>query len=767
MVPPDPSMHNPNKLTYWFIEAEMVEPDKIATLCMSAGATYEVAEEVTREVEYMIKPHMKMSDIKPLIFEALRKRDRKAASKFMKVSPIYVRTSRESYERFARYRVEDSLVKETGIKRSDAHDIGCDVERFLKKNKLAFVSAPMIREIVNFELLKRGHETERSVYTRVGMPVFDLTRLVENRSRENANLQYNSETIHKLAGDHLFKEYALLNALPQYAADAHLQGKIHIHDLDYFVLRPFCFSHDLRFFLRNGYNADGSGIHSASAGPANHAAVAILHATKVLASAQTNCAGGQGYNWFNTLLAPYMKGKSYKEMKQLAQMFIYEMSQIYVARGGQTVFSSIDIEPSVPKQLLDVPAVLPGGKVDKNITYGDFQKETNQFFKAIIDVFSEGDYKGKPFNFPKCEVKVTKEDLKERPDDIKAVDALAAKFGTPYYFLQQDYMPEYACYQCCSFMMPLSEQNNDADLLRGTVRGGALQVVTLNLPNLALEAKGSDEVLMELLHERMNIARDVHVVKRDIINKRIEQGSLPFLSQPIDDTGTLYLEVDKQALEIGLVGLNEMVKLHTGEELHESTGAWAFGLNTVKEMSSVCNELSEEMGLMFGLSRTPAESTANRLATLDIKRHGTRAFYQGEPEKGGAYYTNSTHIRPSADLPLFERIKREAAFHPLLSGGAMTHIWLGEAHPSPDALNSLTERILSNTLTGYFAYTKDFTLCGDCDSVHPELVPSCVKCTSKNVDGYSRITGYYQKVSGWNAGKVAELADRKRYPAGI
>ena len=97
----------------------------------------------------------------------------------------------------------------------------------------------------------------------------------------------------------------------------------------------------------------------------------------------------------------------------------------------------------------------------------------------------------------------------------------------------------------------------------------------------------------------------------------------------------------------------------------------------------------------------------------------------------------------------------------------MTHIWLGEAHPSPDALNHLTERILSNTLTGYFAYTKDFTLCGDCDSVHPELVTSCVKCTSKNVDGYSRITGYYQKVSGWNAGKVAELADRKRYPTGI
>ena len=83
---------------------------------------------------------------------------------------------------------------------------------------------------------------------------------------------------------------------------------------------------DLRWFLKNGLKVDGTGENTAVAGPAKHPEVAILHAAKALAAAQTNFAGGQGLDFFNVWLAPYMQGLSYEKIKQLAQMFIYEMS---------------------------------------------------------------------------------------------------------------------------------------------------------------------------------------------------------------------------------------------------------------------------------------------------------------------------------------------------------------------------------------------------------------------------------------------------------
>jgi ribonucleoside-triphosphate reductase len=132
---------------------------------------------------------------------------------------------------------------------------------------------------------------------------------------------------------------------------------------------------------------DGQGVHTAVAGPAKHPEVAILHAAKALAAAQTNWAGGQGYDFFNVWLAPFVRGMSYERMKQLAQMYIYEMSQMYVARGGQTVFSSIALECAVPKIIWDVPVVLPGGKVSGSETYLDYFDEANAFFNAILDVY--------------------------------------------------------------------------------------------------------------------------------------------------------------------------------------------------------------------------------------------------------------------------------------------------------------------------------------------------------------------------------------------
>lgn len=751
-----------NNINFWLSQLQRYNTKKVVSICLQVGTSEDTAKEIAREIDNYADNRVRMSDIRPLIFTLLQRKDPTAAKRF-RAGDVYVRTSAQTFERFNKEKIIDSLLNETKISKEQAEKIGEDVEKFIRNSNLDYISSPLIREIVNAKLIENGLEDVRRLYTRVGLPVFDITKLINEGTKENANLQYNPETIHKLMGDQMVKEYTLAKILPNDLANAHINGQVHIHDLDYFPMRPFCFSHDIRFFLKNGFKPDGTGEHATIAGPAKTPEVAFLHAAKVLAAAQTNCAGGQGFSYFNTFLAPVIKGLNYKQVKQLAQMFIFEMGQMYVARGGQTVFSSIDLDMSVPKMFRDIKAIHLGGKRNGD-TYGDYEDEVQTLFNAFLDVYSGGDYQGKPFNFPKFEVQLYPKDLKngKYDDELIKVSELAAKFGTPYYIINQPYMPEFACYQCCAYLMPLDKSIDTNDLENETVRGGSLQVVTINLPQIAYEARGDDGKFFEILDERMEKAKKVMHLRHDIIEKNLKNGMLPFLSQKINKKER-YFEPDKQSYTIGLVGINETVKFHTGEELHESKGAWMFGLSVMKHMKEVVAGFRDETGMNFALARTPAESTAYRLASIDKKTYGERAIVQGDPVTNSIYYTNSFHVRPNADITLFERLKIEGAFHPLTDGGAMSHIWLGEAHPNAEAIVSLTKKIATKTAIQYMAFTKDLTICESCGFVTGGLHDKCPKCKSNRVQNWSRITGYYQNIKGWDKGKIAELHDRRRY----
>jgi len=676
-----------------------------------------------------------------------------------------VRTSKIEFESFHPERIKESLIREVNLSSEDADRIAKKVSDKVSRIGLSFLSSPLIRELVCVTLLEENLERERARYTRLGLPVYDVTTMVTNGDKENANLQHNPETIHKLAADAVFSQYALLSTLPPHLADAHMSGEIHIHELEYFITRPFCQEHDLRFFLRTGLIVDGQGVHTSVAGPARHPEVAILHAAKALAAAQTNWAGGQGYDFFNVWLAPYMRGLPHEKVRQLAQMFIYEMSQMYVARGGQTVFSSIALECSVPRVAQDIPAVLPGGKVGPDV-YGDYADEANLFFNAILDVYLRGDYQGKPFNFPKPEIKLRPEYIDRYDSEYLKVAELAARFGSPYFLnLCPSYMPDIVNSQCCRIILT-PDSDEEEDFRQGKVRMGSLGVITLNLPRIAYESNGDDQIFFETLDERMDLAKETLEIKRDVVKKRLSDGALPFASMDCD--GEPYLKVDKQVLNIGFIGLNEALKAHMGEELHETPNAWKFGLKVIGHMVDRAEEYSKETGARFGVLQTPAESTCHRLALIDRKLYGGKAVVQGDPRNGSVYYTNSSHVRPSADVPFGQRVKIEASFHPLTRGGAIMHVWLGEANPAPEAIFSLTKRIATKTLAAYFTYTKDLTICTRCSKVEPGLLSKCPNCgaVDPELEWWSRITGYYQRVKGWNAGKRAELADRRRYATG-
>jgi anaerobic ribonucleoside-triphosphate reductase len=178
----------------------------------------------------------------------------------------------------------------------------------------------------------------------------------------------------------------------------------------------------------------------------------------------------------------------------------------------------------------------------------------------------------------------------------------------------------------------------------------------------------------------------------------------------------------------------------------------------------VADRLGQKHGLHLVLEQTPAESTAYRFAKLDLEKYPgrTESVVKGNISRGEIYYTNSTLFNVSAPINPIDRVRYEGLFHPLIEAGALTHIWIGEAKPDQGALASFVLKTFRKTKNDQIAFSPEFTTCRDCGRTSRGLADRCPLCHSSEVDGITRITGYFTKVSGWNKGKKGELADRFR-----
>jgi ribonucleoside-triphosphate reductase len=723
-----------------------------------------------------------------------------------KESGFFVRRSDDTMIRFDKQYIVRSLVKETQLApklykidpmiESDAISIASEVESTIRTLNPPFLNTDLIRGMVSYVLMKRQKDHPeyalyRNLTSIVGVPFSDAWSAIWGikgfEDKENANMRSgNPEGIDKKIADQTKKATVQL-ALPPHIQKAHSCGYIHIHQLEY-PNRPFCSDYDLRYIFRNGLLCDGTGQYTAAAGPAMHAEVAILHAVKTMAAGQCACQGGQGLFNFNVFMAPYLRGLPLKRIQQLAQMFLYETNETYVSRGGQLVFSSIQLEAGIPKLWKKAPVVMAGKIL--NETYGDYEEEARAFAKAMLEGYIQGDKLGKMFFFPKPEIRLRKEYFTdpESREIIRLACQLSSKFGGSYF---DSVIPEYRdadgqdCYQCCAYhfsedqktLMPKVMYENGQHFSMG-----GNQVVTINLPRLAYKANGNDDVLFEELRKAMDIAKEFLIMKREwMLDFALhnEDKNLAFLTQRPRDHPEHPPLVDLEAgsLIIGFVGANEMTQYHTGQAMHESPKAAEFALRVLVEMEKIRDIYVKETKLNFAVARTPAESTASRFAILDLMNYPSQASsvvkgdltnWRSLFEKGGrtnvpVYYTNGFMIDHGANVPLYKKIDIEENAFPLLSGGNIMNIFLGEHTPDPDALLALTEKIATKSYVGYWSYTTDLTECKKCFYNMPGLHDACISCNSKDVEQYSRITGYYQAVSSWNRSKQEELKNRYRY----
>jgi ribonucleoside-triphosphate reductase len=226
--------------------------------------------------------------------------------------------------------------------------------------------------------------------------------------------------------------------------------------------------------------------------------------------------------------------------------------------------------------------------------------------------------------------------------------------------------------------------------------------------------------------------------------------------------GEPYLRLRRVTHLIGVLGLNELVQYHSGFELHENDESIKLGMKVIAHLRLKCEELSKKHNMHFVLEQTPAESTSYRFAKLDMKHHTNKAknIVKGSIGTQYMYYTNSTYFNVSQAMNPIDRVVKEGLFHPLIDAGALTHVWLGEARPDAGSISNFIIKTFRHSQNSQIAFSPEFTTCNSCGKTVRGLHDKCGLCGSEDIEGMTRITGYYSKVAGWNKGKLGELADR-------
>jgi ribonucleoside-triphosphate reductase len=355
-------------------------------------------------------------------------------------------------------------------------------------------------------------------------------------------------------------------------------------------------------------------------------------------------------------------------------------------------------------------------KEGRILTYGDFETEAQGFLKAMMDVWREGDSDGKVFPFPKFDLHVTEESLKEQKqlELLKYACLIASENGSPYFVFDRD---EVTLSACCR----LRTKVEDKYVLKHpeSIRFCGFQNVTINLPQCAYRAgEGNVDKCIKEMNKMMELAAKAHQEKKAFIADLMRPGAPMWQAGMQSPDGKPYIELDKSTFIIGILGLNECVKYLTGEELHETDEAYKLGLKIISAMYLKKEELAKEHGLKFSLEESPAESASLRMAKMDLKEFPeSKNIVRGNLETGEVYYTNSIHLTADAPVDIIERIEKQGKFNPLIESGAITHIFLGEQKPDPESIFNLVKRTWENTQSAQITISPEFTVCEDCHTV--------------------------------------------------
>src|SRR5690348_9083144 len=365
-------------------------------------------------------------------------------------------------EEFDRTRIASSLVTEAGMPQSLADEIASEAEERLLRFGTTYLTAPLVRELVNTILVERKLEEYRHKLTRLGLPVNDVTVLLKEAGQKHLD----SAWIQSSAGAAVTEEYVLLNSLPRPLVDAHFSGQIHLEDPESWILKPSIFSHDPRPFFQKGLPGSQPPVSFESA------LGTLLRLARVT---EGQVAAEQVFDHANVLLAPFTKGVPSQRVQEAVRLFLSQLN--WDSFSNNLPFrSTLGLDRVAPNILEQSDAIGLNGK--KEGKYGDYASESEELLRTMIDAAKEI-AQDNPLVNPTITVRLNREKLSEPDGLLSMTHEASLRYSIMNYLVQNPGESYTVSSDGCMFV---------TDSMGDVAKGALVGTVHVNLPRIAYDS---------------------------------------------------------------------------------------------------------------------------------------------------------------------------------------------------------------------------------------------------------------------------------------
>ncbi len=512
---------------------------------------------------------------------------------------MLIRTSHFTLEEFDHNKIAKSLIKEANVPTDLAQKTAKEAEKRLRKAKTKYITAPLVREIVNTILVEKGHENYRHKLTRLGMPVQEVTDLLNSKKTSK-----DSNIILSDAGKKVFEEYTLLNIFPRDIADAHLSGAIHIENLGTWILKPSEVIHDIKYFYECGIKLPTT--VDISIYPPKDLDSALTVTLNVLLQCKNEVTSTQILESLNVFLSPFVKIEDKKRIKNSLRRFLINISQ--------NVDTTISLDLLIPEILTNINTIEMDEKRSRK--YGSLIKESQLLALLILEIISEEDII-QPLLNPKMIVRISEKAFKDK-NSLKILEKahhVAYERGNIFFENTSVGKTKWKVFSSSGvkFSTDLS-----GDWETDTLRTGCLGSVVLNLPRIVHESENDKNKFFDILKERLELSARALRIKYNTL-KQIGKTSLPFINQKTK--GDTYFRFEQCARIIKFAGFMEAVENFTGKKSDDEKSR-IFANEIVQNTIKFKRKLGRKYGKRLFSVFLPSREASKRLARLEVERFG-------------------------------------------------------------------------------------------------------------------------------------------------
>jgi ribonucleoside-triphosphate reductase len=568
------------------------------------------------------------------------------------------------------------------------------------------------------------------------------------------------------------KHYAKRYLLPKEVTAAHEAGQIHFHDLDYAPFFPMfnCMLIDLKGMLTKGFKMGNAEIEQPRS-----IATATAVTAQIIAQVASHIYGGTTINRIDEVLAPYVTASHEKHLAT-AKKWKIENAEDYakaqIEKECHDAFQSLEYE---------VNTLHTANGQTPFVTFGfglGESWESRLIQKAILDIRIEGLGKQhKTAIFPKL-VFAIKDGLNHKAEDpnydIKqlALDC-ASKRMYPDILNYEQVVKVTGSFKtpmgCRSFLS--AHENEDGPEHDGR---NNLGVVSINLPRIALEAKGDECRFYSLLNARLKIAKkalDTRIHRLDNVKARVApilymEGACGVRLNPDDKVSDIFKN-GRASISLGYIGLHETINALYGNERHlyDDATLRRNALRIVQVLRAATEQWKNESGYGFSLYSTPSENLCSRFCGIDAKEFG---IIPGVTDKG--YYTNSFHLDVEKKVNPYDKIDFEQPYPEIANGGFICYGEYPNMQHNVEALENVWD--YSYSRVPYYGTNTPIDECYECNytgeftcTSKGFTCPQCGNYDPKRVSVTRRVCGYLGSPDArpFNAGKQEEVKRRVKH----